>query len=213
MEATKPTQRTHCSVCGQKVVRQDMPYCIYCGNNFEMMESGAPGRKSTKNMLRLEKMPEHPDYETAMAAAPPEDPETHGWRMSRTRGAATAALGLVLGALGLALGWGALVVALGGVLAVGGIWVAVTHGAKLAKRVGLPIMKRAAVVTDRRSETELRFNTGITTYFFMLEFDDGAEAEFRYPGRGAHTEPLSKGVTGIAYTRGENLISFKQIRV
>jgi hypothetical protein len=213
MEATKPKQRTHCSVCGQKVVRQDMPYCIYCGNHFEMMEGGSAERKSTKNMLRLSKMPEHPEYADAIAATPPEDPETDGWRRKTKAGAISAALGVVLVGAALTLGWSVLWTVLGVLFVAGGGWLAVAHAGLLKKRLALPMMARAAVVTDRRSETELRFNTGITTYFFTLEFDDGNEAEFRYPGRGAHTEPLSKGVTGVAYTRGDYLISFRQVRV
>jgi hypothetical protein len=213
MEATQSKQRTHCSVCGQKVVRQDMPYCIYCGNNFDLIEGVSPERKSTKNMLRLAKMPEHADYEPALAADPPEDLETHRWRMRRLQGSLVAGAGLALLGLALVLAWGFALLALGALALVLGTWLAAVHTRHLARRLALPLMKRAAVVTDRRSETELRFNTGITTYFFLLEFDDGAEAEFRYPGRGAHTEPLSKGVTGIAYTRGDHLIAFRQIRV
>ena len=213
MEATKPTQRTHCSVCGQKIVRPDMPYCIYCGNNFEMMEGGAPERKSTKNMLRLAKMPERPEYEPALAATLPDDPETHRWRRNRMRGLRLHVMGLGIVAVSVVLGWSPLVIAAGGLLSVGGAWLGLAHAKLLRARLALPIMSRAAVVTDRRSETERRFNTGITTYFFTLEFVDGNDAEFRYPGRGAHTEPLSKGVAGVAYTRGETLISFKQIRI
>jgi hypothetical protein len=214
MAAVETQQRTHCSVCGKKVVRQDMPYCIYCGNHFEMMEGGAgKKRKETRNMARLAKMPEHEDYAAALERDLGEGPEFDRWRRGARAGQRTLMLGVILIALGVVLGWGVPAIAAGIVILVlGAAWL-VRMKTFQSRRLAMPMMKRAAVVTDRRSETQLRFNTGITTYFFTLEFADGNEAEFRYPGRGAHTEPLSKGVTGIAHTRGDELIEFEQIRV
>lgn len=215
MEATQPKLRTHCSVCGQKVVRQDMPYCIYCGQHFELMEAGAADRrKETRNMARLAKMPEHPDYAQAMAATPGEGPELDGWRRRARGNAAIAAVGLILLAIWAAGDRDGFVTPAVGALVLGVFgWRALGAWRLQRGRLALPMLKRPVVVTDRRSETELRFNTGITTYYFRFEFSDGNEAEFRYPGRGAHTDPLSKGVTGIAYTRGPELIEFRQIRV
>lgn len=211
MEAVQQKQRTHCSVCGSKVVRQDMPYCIYCGNHFAMMEGDAgKKRKETRNMARLAKMPEHEDFEAAMAREFGEGPEFDRWRRAVRSGVIAAVVGLALLAF---VGSALLLGALGLLLVLWGTWRAITNRKKQAERLELPLMKRPAVVTDRRSETELRFNTGITTYFFTLEFEDGNEAEFRYPGRGAHTDPLSKGISGIAHTRGQELIEFEQVRV
>ena len=79
--------------------------------------------------------------------------------------------------------------------------------------VARPLLKRPARVADRRSETTIRGSRGDTTYFFDLEFEDGSRAEFRFPGRGAADNPLTNGVTGIAYTRGVELVAFKRIRV
>jgi hypothetical protein len=216
MEATQTKQRTHCSVCGQKIVRPDMPYCIYCGNHFELMEAEGEGekRKETRNMARLAKMPEHADHAAAMEATPSEGPEFDRWNRSARAGAVLAALGAALVVLHFLAGWAVPVApVLGAALVLVGGWRFVGNAGKKRARLAMPMMKRAAIVTDRRSETELRFNTGVTTYFFKFEFADGAEAEFRYPGRGAHHEPLSRGITGIAYTRGPELIDFKQIRV
>jgi len=214
MAAVETQQRTHCSVCGKKVVRQDMPYCIYCGNHFEMMEGGADKkRKETRNMVRLAKMPEHEEYSAAIERDLGEGPEFDRWRRGARVGVRLLVLGAGLIALGVVLGWGDVAIVVGiAIEAIGATWL-VRMKSLQSRRLAMPMMKRAAVVTDRRSETELRFNTGITTYFFTLEFADGNEAEFRYPGRGAHTEPLSKGVTGIAHTRGDELIEFEQIRV
>ena len=52
-----------------------------------------------------------------------------------------------------------------------------------------------------------------TTYVFDLEFEDGSEGDFSYPGRGAAHDPMTRGTTGVAYTRRDHLLAFKQIRV
>ncbi len=214
MEATQPKLRTHCSVCGQKVVRQEMPYCIYCGNHFELMEGSEQKRKETRNMARLAKMPEHADYQAALDANPNEGPEFDRWRRRARSGVVLAFLGALLFGLRYAMGSdGYILLILGALLLAFGGWQSIVNIRLQHARKALPLMKRAVVVGDRRSETELRFNTGVTTYFFTFEFEDGNEAEFRFPGRGAHTEPLSKGVTGIAYTRGVELLDFRQLRV
>jgi hypothetical protein len=76
-----------------------------------------------------------------------------------------------------------------------------------------PLLKRASIVLDRRSETELDGDIGHTNYYFTLEFADGASGEFRFPGRGAAYDLMVNGATGVAYTRGADLLAFKKIRV
>ena len=76
-----------------------------------------------------------------------------------------------------------------------------------------PLLKRAAVVLDRRSETEMSGGEGRTTYYFVMEFADTARGEFRFPGRGATFDLMVNGATGVAYTRGADLLAFKKIRV
>ena len=214
MEAAQTTSRTHCSVCGSKIVRKDMVYCIYCGNNFSMMDGSATSnRKETRNMTRLKKMPEHPDFEAALKRDRGEGPEFDRWR----RGAASGLRMVVIGAAFIGAGvMGSvsyLLITIGTLMLGYGAYKSVSNKSRMSARLKMPLMKRPCVVTDRRSETEMKFNTGITTYYFTLEFDDGNEAEFRFPGRGYHTEPLSKGITGIAHTRGTELIEFEQVRV
>lgn len=214
MEAAQTQKRTHCSVCGSKIVRQDMPYCIYCGNNFEMMDGGtAAKRKETRNMARLAKMPEHEDYAEAIKRDRGEGPEFDRWRRNAKAGSSMMVVGAILSGSSVVFGWSTAGVGFGVlIIAVGGYRL-FTSKRLMAERLKMPMMKRPCVVTDRRSETEMQFTTGITTYFFTLEFEDGNEAEFRFPGRGYHTEPLSKGITGIAHTRGLELIEFEQVRV
>jgi hypothetical protein len=74
--------------------------------------------------------------------------------------------------------------------------------------VARPVLRRPALVVVRRSEMDLQ---GGTTYFFTLRFDDGAEGEFRWPGHGTSHEPMSNGYSGIAYTRGDQLVDFRRL--
>ncbi len=214
MEAAQTQQRTNCSVCGSKIVRQDMPYCIYCGNNFAMMDGSATGkRKETRNMTRLAKMPEHDDFEAALTRDRGEGPEFDRWRRGAKSGRTTLLFGIIITGLAVVMNWPTAVIVLGGIAMALGLFQFLKNKGLQSERLKMPLMKRPCVVTDRRSETEMQFTTGITTYFFSLEFGDGNEAEFRFPGRGYHTEPLSKGITGIAHTRGTELVEFEQVRV
>jgi len=77
---------------------------------------------------------------------------------------------------------------------------------------GKPLLVRPAIVAERRSETNLEGHWGArTVYFFTLRFDDGSEGEFKWPGQGLSNEPMTNGQTGIAYTRGQDLIAFRKL--
>ena len=88
-------------------------------------------------------------------------------------------------------------------------------GIETSKReaVALPLLKRAGLILDRRSETLLRGWTGSTMYYFKIEFEDGVVGEFAYAGRGAHEDPYVNNLPGVAYTRGPTLLHFKHVRV
>ena len=75
-----------------------------------------------------------------------------------------------------------------------------------------PLLKRPCLVRDRGSLMGTR-GADSTTYMFDLEFGDGSQGDFGYPGRGASHDPMTSGSTGIAYTRRDRLLAFKQIRV
>ena len=77
----------------------------------------------------------------------------------------------------------------------------------------VPLLKRPALVTSRRSETSPSGAGYRTVYFFQLEFADGCSGEFRYPGRGVNHDLLVSGNTGVAFTRGDLLVDFLPIRV
>jgi hypothetical protein len=122
-----------------------------------------------------------------------------------------AGLRAVLGSEGLFLT--GLPILIGGACALGALlsW----FGARriLTTARSLPLLKRPALVADRRSETGVGGPANKTCYFFQLEFEDGTEGEFMYPGRGASHDPMVSGNTGIAYTRRDRLLAFKQIKV
>lgn len=213
--------RTQCPNCGMKVTRPDMPYCIYCGGHFQWFDSGDVSDRKTKSMERLARMKEHADYNGAIEWDPPMPPEYHQAGRALKAGLATAFAGaLLVGAVLLAgrgeegLGVSHYIgILLGAALFLVGAWRALKQKKFRSQFAARPLLKRSAVVADRRSETRMLFTEGITTYFFELEFEDGFSAEFRYPGRGGHTDPLHKGITGVAYTRGTDLVDFRQIRV
>jgi hypothetical protein len=70
------------------------------------------------------------------------------------------------------------------------------------------LLRRPAHVVVRRSEMSPK---GETSYWFMLRFDDGSEGEFRRPGLGTAYEPMANGYSGIAYTRGVELVDFRRL--
>jgi hypothetical protein len=165
-------------------------------------------------------MREHPNFAAAQAFVPP-DPELERAVVTRrNRGLALFVLGLV---------WLASVIVaqlarsgldaqspwlwVGEALTLLGLTRILTAG--LARRIdagGKPLLVRPAIVAERRSETNAEGRFGARTmYFFTLRFDDGSEGEFRWPGQGLSTEPMTNGQVGIAYTRGEDLIAFRKL--
>ena len=79
--------------------------------------------------------------------------------------------------------------------------------------ISRPLLRRPGLIVDRRSETKIRGWGGRTTYYFKIELEDGVVGEFRYPGLGAREEPYATNLPGVAYTRGEDLLLFRHIRV
>ena len=74
-----------------------------------------------------------------------------------------------------------------------------------------PMLKRAAYVLDRRSQTNEQGGIGATLYIFKIRFEDGSEGEFSHIGRGSMYEPPANGAAGVAYTRGARMIEFRRI--
>ena len=178
--------------------------------------AAAASPKQTALMKRLARMREHKDFEAAMAHTPPTEEVLERASKDSRGGGVMLALGVLLGgnavrhsSLLWQLFWGAI----GATLVVLGARRFARGKAASGEYLKNPLRRVPALVADRRSETDLAWMGGRTTYHFQLELDDGTSAEFRYPGRGTQDELLVKGNTGLAYLRGDTLIAWKHIKV
>lgn len=210
--------QTSCPTCGVKITQTHLSLCAYCGSPLGIQSGDRPPVDRT-TLRRLTKMREHDDFAQAQSWDPPETLDVQDALARRARSTAAIATGSLLVLLGLwpllATGGGSAIGWIGfGIGAVAAGWgtlgrIAVARAVAEARQA--PLMRRCAIVADRRSQTDVA--TGRTTYYFMLQFEDGSEAEFRYPGRGAAHDPLVAGNTGVAYTRRQELLAFRPIRV
>lgn len=206
--------RTHCPACGAKLPERsrEMSNCLYCNFPFEFSETNGEVRESPFR-ARIEKVTGHPDFEAALHWEPEPGHLWHLGHRLKNRGLTALAAGAVAIAAGLA--WtGATnpLVFVGAALAALGVWWLVRGLRQQRAETRWPLMRRACAIADRRSVTVPSGLSGATTYHFTIEFQDGIRGEFAWPGRGTAIEPLSTGITGVAYTRGTQLVSFKQIR-
>ncbi len=205
---------THCPTCGMKINRDDLSLCSYCGAPVQLGEQKA---RISAIQKRLGKMPEHKNYEAALAWQPPES-ELY------VAGIRDKSIGrwLTFGFF-ITASWASYSLSKDGAWIVPAL-LSVVFGVLALKRfarakqrcaeaTSMPLLRRVAIVHERRSETTYRGATGKTAYFFQIEFADGGKGEFRQPGKGSQFEPLVNGNTGIAYTRGQELLDFKVLRV
>ena len=207
---TAPTVAKACPTCGAPITREDLSLCSYCGSPLQLggAKELAEGEESP-NLERLNRMQEKEDWAAAMSWEP--------LATSRSPGSQAVAIPLISGSLAALLISVAFNYVAG--LVIGSI-VLITLFARHLRQDPVsplnpdaPLLKRATIVLDRRSETEISSGEGQTTYYFVLEFADGARGEFRFPGRGATFDLPVNGATGVAYTRGADLLAFKKIRV
>ena len=203
-----------CPGCGARIPRAGMSICPYC---VTPLQSSSP-RDADRNPIleRLARMEEKPEFAEALAQDAPWSPEYARARNRRSQGTILGLLGLVLLTLpalssgGWSFGFLAVV---GGAVALVGL-VLLARGFNVARALeARPVLKRSAFVIERRSESELRGGSAQVTYFFDIQFGDGSEGEFFYPGRGVSEELYANGLTGLAYTRGQELLAIKRIRV
>lgn len=202
-----------CPTCGAKRTRPDSTLCAYCATPFDLV---APAAKSEEgpspNLERLERMQQQDGWEAAQAWVPLESAEFRSQESRQTRGICLTVGGAATWVLvALTLPWW------GPVIPIAMIMRGVTHWAKAVSTrrriLSRPLLKRPAIVLDRRSTTEMRSWNGLTTYYFQLEFIDGSVGEFHWPGRGVDHAPLVTGATGLAFTRGDTLLGMRAIRV
>jgi hypothetical protein len=210
---TEAPARTHCPNCGAKLHRQDLSLCAYCATPLTL--GGKVETAGDETAKRLQRLRELPAFGTAMAWTP-RDPEVE-LRAERLR-----ARGWILVVIAVAvLAYAALLdvpltrPSVLSVAAFAAFVLSVTcfvRAAAMSRRsLALPLLRRPALVVDRRSVTSEKGGTGATIYFFTLHFDDASEGEFRWPGQGTMYEPMPNGTTGLAYTRGDRLIEFKKL--
>jgi hypothetical protein len=205
---------TICPGCGAKIPRRGLSMCPYC---ITPLSGGTQGDASPV-AERLARMEEKPGFEEAVARIPEEGVE---WQ----RAASQRIVGQLMIFAG--IGFLALYGIFGGpdysvlsfnllvavVLLIAGSLRFVRGKSRMAAATAKPMLKRAAILHERRSVTEVHGGDGETVYYYDIEFGDGVRGEFRYPGRGPSEEPWPNGATGVAYTRGDELIDFERVRV
>ena len=211
--STEAPARTHCPNCNAKLHRQDLSLCAYCATPLSI---GGRAVADDETIQRLKRMREHKGFPAAIEFRP-FDPGVLA-RMNRANAWAWALgfVGLVALVLRLILARGAFSPAdpyLAAPLALVGVSLFLfARAASLRRReLSLPLVRRPAIVVDRRSVTSSRGAGAATTYHFTMRFDDGSEGEFAWPGQGTSYEPLVNGTTGVAYTRGQTLIEFRRL--
>lgn len=204
--------RAHCPNCGAKLKRPDLSLCAYCATPLQLGGKDLSARDEI--VLRLKRLREKPEFATLALWTPVDLVVLARVRRLRSLAAVCFALGLATGLVGWArhgatgeLGWN-----------VGtGVWffaaIALLARSSVLLRVSAarPLLRRPAIVVERRSETAMARRGGPTVYYFSLRFDDGSEGEFRWPGQGTLYEPMANGMTGVAYTRGETLVEFRRL--
>jgi hypothetical protein len=176
--------------------------------------SASSTRRQTAVTRRLAKIREHADFPAAEAYTPPAEEDLDRASKEVRGGLVLLVVGAALVALGAASVFGGVLGIVVGVLALlaGGHFA--FHGSRRRAAVlARPLTRICALVADRRSETTPTWLGGRTIYYFTLQLEDGETGEYRYPGRGTQDDLLVKGLTGVAFLRGDTLIAWKNIRV
>lgn len=209
--------RTHCPHCASKLPDIPVSLCPYCASPLETAADRK--RLESVNSSRIQRVTAHADFEAAVAATPPESTSYHAGARRIWWAAPLAVVGVllllaVLPPLGRGFDVGGVLLLLPAIGALGGaVHLARSGGQMKRDAVASPLLKRAGLIVDRRSETEIRGWGGRTTYFFTIEFEEGVVGEFRFPGLGAQEDPYATNLPGVAYTRGTELLHFKHVRV
>ena len=203
---------TTCPECGAKIPKAGMSICPYCV--APLKESPGKGVDRKPILERLSRMAEKPELSDALALEPPWSPEYQGGKDRGVQGSVLAVGGLVVLGLGLSFGAGpfGFVSVAGAVLTIIGVVLLVGGRATCARLDRIEVQKRAACIIERRSEADANGGGGVCYYFHIL-FADGTEGEFAYPGRGVTEALYTNGMTGVAFTRGPELLAIERVRV
>jgi hypothetical protein len=208
--STQAPAKTHCPNCGAKLHRPDLSLCAYCAMPLDI--AGGATKVDDETIARLKRMREHAVFPAAMEFTP-RDPRVEK-KASKLLAWGSVALVLAL----LAGAWwvvaqvskspGTIPAVIAGALLAVSIVLLVVPGWMRRASDARPLLRRPAIVVVRRSEMSEK---GDTSYWFTLRFDDGSEGEFRRPGLGTMYEPMANGYSGIAYTRGVELVDFRKL--
>ncbi len=189
--------------------------CAYCAMPV-ILGQQADASGVSPNAGRIAKIKDHKTFEDVERHLAQETPAYFTGGRFSWHGRNFVLLGFVLVAIGamasestLLLPWSAFALVC---VALGAFMILKGMGMR-AKSVADPITKRPGMIVDRRSETKVEGWYGSTDYYFTIEFEDGAIGEYSFSGRGATEDPYPKGLTGLAFLRGTNLLEFKQVRV
>ncbi|MBL8859344.1 MAG: hypothetical protein JNL28_12610 [Planctomycetes bacterium] len=208
MTAQAPA-KTHCPNCGAKLHRPDLSLCAYCAMPLDI---GATTPVDDETIQRLKRMREHANFPAAMTFTPRDPRVERKAARLLTYGSVAMALAIVLMIVSLIVWWRGLSPIIWAAVAILAAVVAavlfVTAPALRRASDARPLLKRPALVVLRRSEMSA---DNQIHYFFTLRFDDGSEGEFQRPGLGTMYEPMANGYSGIAYSRGSELVDFRRL--
>ncbi len=211
------TKRTHCPNCGARLPEQPLSICSYCAMPLDLA-ADKPGTAQSPNAGKILKIAEQEGFAAAMQKKPHEGPAYQEGRRRAKRGRLLLVTGLLVALLGGFLSdWTSLLsrplFVAGGLAVIVGLSWSFRGARAMRMATGQALLRRPALILDRRSDTALEGWWGYTVYFFELEFADGSKGEFAYPGRGASEDLYVNGMTGVAYTRGGELLEFEHVRV
>ncbi|MFT7667756.1 MAG: hypothetical protein ACI8X5_000440 [Planctomycetota bacterium] len=203
---------TVCPECGASIPKAGMSLCPYCASPLKK----DPGKDQDRNPIveRLLKMEDKDEFNEALCETPPWTPEYGVASNRRAQGTALMIAGALMVLPKFIFAASAtitILLSLGILIALLGLWMAFSARAILSRLDGVKIVKRSAFIIQRRSETGLK-SGGSVTYHYTIQFGDGSEGEFSYVGRGVSEEPYTNGMTGVANTRGQELLHMVRVR-
>ena len=203
---------THCPNCGAKLKRADLSLCAYCATPLQLggKVEGASD-ETTKRLLRLR---DNPQFAPLMSWTPGDHAVLTRMRAFRGQGVALmlACVACALTAVFVETKFVRIALEVAaGLFALCGAWRFERLWSLDRAEKSKPMLRRASIVLERRSETRAEISANTTVYFFTLRFDDGSEGEFQWPGQGTLYEPMANGMTGVAFTRGDKLVEFKRL--
>ncbi len=219
-EAPAPTvaRRVECPQCGSKLPDIPVSLCPYCASPLETAADRK--RLESVNASRIQRVREHTSFEGAVSWSPPESYAWHlgarkaWWSLPLTLVGAAGIVAFVAPPLGRGFDAGGIILLAFFVGFVGlGVFLGIQGRTEQREALARPLLKRAGLIVDRRSETRIKGWSGDTVYYFKIEFEDGVIGEFRFPGLGAQEDPYATNLPGVAYSRGTELLHFQHVRV